>query len=48
MPALEASSASGMIAALPGWPIMAMPSGLAAIASRSCWTIFSELQPENT
>ena len=27
MPALAASSASGMIGASPGWPIMAMPSG---------------------
>ena len=43
MPSLDACSASGMIEASPGWPIMAMPSGLAATASRSCWTIFSDV-----
>ena len=37
-----------MIEASPGWPIIAMPSGLAATASRSCCTIFSIAQPEKT
>ena len=32
----------------PGWPIIAMPSGAEATASRSCWTIFSDDQPEKT
>ena len=31
-----------MIESSPGWPIMAMPSGFEATASRSCCTIFSD------
>ena len=48
MPSFDACSASGMIEASPGWPIIAMPAGLAATASRSCCTIFSIAQPEKT
>ena len=48
MPSLDACSASGMIEASPGCPIIAMPSGFAATASRSCCTIFSIAQPEKT
>ena len=33
---------------VPGWPIMAIPSGFAAMASRSWLTIFSTFQPEKT
>jgi hypothetical protein len=44
MPAAAACSASGMIAASPGWPIMAMPIGAWPITSRSWVIILSKSQ----
>ena len=46
IPAASACSASGIRAASPGWPIIAIPSGACPIMSRNCVTICSKFQSE--